>query len=130
LRQPSSSRNNVAKVWKFTGAVLTTNTTWSGLRTQTPLRHLVLSESATNSGLILPSITSIGPDCVAHFGCGSAAAKSAVVRIDARPAASIANTPFGSSEKLPAAGSPCAVLSGFSVLPFSTYIPSGSPCAS
>src|SRR6185312_7084277 len=120
LRQPSLSRNSRANSWKFTGAVLTTNTASSGLAAHTPLRHLVLSEAASKLGLILPSITSIGPDWVAQCGCACAAAKSAVVCTDAWPCASIANTPFGSSEKLPDAGLPCTVLSGFNVLPFST----------
>ena len=71
-----------------TGAMLTANTALPGVGAQTPLRHLRLSEPSTKAGLISPSTTSIGPDCVATRASMPSERHASVRATPARPSRS------------------------------------------
>ena len=50
-----------------------------------PLRHFMLSEPLSNCVLISPSMTSMGPDCVAHRGLRPASRNASLVRTSTLP---------------------------------------------
>ena len=99
---PSSSRNSRAKWWKFTGASLMAKKTVSA-STPTPLRRLRLSLKRSKRGWSAPSITSMGPLCVANAAADSSAANSSLSLTWTR-APSLQNTPLGTMPKLPGPG--------------------------